>query len=207
MLAFLSMMRGLILVALVALAIGAGTMFLVHQGFSSRPMPGAAEARIATTLRMASIPGRYETMRNPVDCSSPQVFIEAGTHWADHCATCHANDGSGDSLLGKMMYPRPPDLRLPATQNQSDGELYYTINNGVRLTGMPAFGDPGDGDTASWKLVCFIRRIPKLTSDEIDRLKTQNPKTPEDLEEERQEQEFLNGGPLPVAQTSAGHKH
>ena len=205
-LALQPVVRGLIVVAAVAAAIAAGVFYFVRQGFSSRPAPGAAETLIATTLRTASIPDRYKEMRNPVDCS-PQVFDEAGAHWADHCATCHANDGSGNTLLGKTMYPRPPDMRLAGTQGQSDGELYYTINNGVRLTGMPAFGDPGDNDTASWKLVCFIRRIPKLTSDEIDVLKTLNPKTPEDLEEERQEREFLNGGPLPGADATTGHKH
>ncbi len=99
-------------------------------------------------------------------------------------------------------------MRLAGTQGQSDGELYYTIENGVRLTGMPAFGEGGDNDKASWKLVCFIRRIPKLTSEEVDVLKTLNPKTPDDLEEERQEREFLNGGPLAAPETGhEGHKH
>jgi len=90
-------------------------------------------------------------------------------------------------------------MRQSGTQDQSDGELYYTINNGVRLTGMPAFGPPGDNDTASWKLVCFIRRLPKLTDDELETLKSLNPRTPDEYEEERQEREFLNGGPLPGA--------
>jgi len=93
------------------------------------------------------------------------------------------------------MYPRPPDMRQQATQAQSDGELYYTINNGVRLSGMPAFGPPGDKDTDSWKLVCFVRHLPQLTPAEVDEMKKLNPKTPADLEEERQEADFLNGGP------------
>jgi len=44
-------------------------------------------------------------------------------------------------------------MRLPATQNLSDGELYYTIQNGIRLTGMPAWGEPGDNDEDTWRLV------------------------------------------------------
>jgi hypothetical protein len=183
-------------------------LVFVRHGSSTRSAPSAAEALIAGSMRSLSIPARYKEVRNPVDCS-PQFFAEAGAHWADHCATCHANNGSGDSLLGKTMYPRPPDMRQPPTQNQADGELYYTINNGIRLTGMPAFGEAGDDDTASWKLVCFIRRLPKLTADEEDELKRLNPKTPEDLEEERQEREFLNGGPLPAPPSAdSGHsKH
>lgn len=199
--------RLLVFVAFLAGLAALGLYVFVHQGFSSRPAPGPVETVVATTLRQWSIPGRYREVRNPVDCS-PAVFKEAGEHWADHCATCHANNGSGESLLGKTMYPRPPDMRLAATQNQADGELYYTINNGVRLTGMPAFGEAGDNDSASWKLVCFIRRLPKLTAEEEDELKKLNPKTPADLEEERQEEEFLNGGKLPPPPPSEGeHKH
>ena len=71
-----------------------------------------------------------------------EVLADARAHWADHCAVCHANNGSGDTMYGKTMYPRPPDMRQKDTQEMSDGELYYTIKNGVRLSGMPAFGDP-----------------------------------------------------------------
>jgi mono/diheme cytochrome c family protein len=136
-------------------------------------------------------------MRNPVGCSE-EVLAQARAHWADHCATCHANNGNGDSMLGRTMYPRPPDMRMPETQRQSDGELYYTIKNGVRLSGMPAFGDPGDQDADSWKLVCFIRHLPQLSSEEEQDMKKLNPKTPEDLEEERQEEQFLNDGTPPA---------
>ena len=89
-------------------------------------------------------------------------------------------------------------MRLPETQRQSDGELYYTIKNGVRLTGMPAFGDPGDQDADSWKLVCFIRHLPQLSAEEEQEMKKLNPKTPADLEEERQEEQFLNDGTPPA---------
>jgi mono/diheme cytochrome c family protein len=127
---------------------------------------------------------------------STAVIEEARAHWADHCATCHANNGSGDTLLGRTMYPRPPDMRKAESQQQSDGELYYVIKNGVRLTGMPAFGEPGNNDHSSWHLVCFIRHLPKMTEEEELAMRALNPKTPQDLEEERQEREFLNGGPV-----------
>ncbi|MCU1326381.1 MAG: cbb3-type cytochrome c oxidase subunit [Bryobacterales bacterium] len=85
-------------------------------------------------------------------------------------------------------------MRRGPTQRQTDGELYYVIKNGVRLTGMPAFGEPGNEDHSSWHLVCFIRHLPKMTADEEIQMRELNPKTRQDLDEERQEQEFLNGG-------------
>jgi len=70
---------------------------------------------------------------------------------------------------------------------------------------MPAFGEPGDNDADSWKLVCFIRHLPRLTPEEIDAMKQLNPKTPEDLEEEKQEQQFLSGGTVPTAEEHHHH--
>jgi len=108
-------------------------------------------------------------------------------------------------MLGRKMYPRPPDMRLPETQQQPDGMLYYTIKNGVRLTGMPAFGEPGDGDLDSWKLVCFVRHLPQIDIEEEHQMRKLNPKSPADLEEERQEEEFLKGGAPP--EHSQHHHH
>ena len=85
-------------------------------------------------------------------------------------------------------------MRLRDTQQMSDGQLYYTIKNGVRLSGMPAFGEPGDNDLATWKLVSFIRHLPSLTQDEELKMEQLNPKTPEEIEEEQEEDNFLNGG-------------
>lgn len=88
----------------------------------------------------------------------------------------------------------------------SDGEIYYTIQNGVRLTGMPAFGAAVDNDSDTWKLVCFIRQFPHLTPEQMDQVRAMEPKTPADLEEEKQEQEFLNGGTA-QAPTPSHHHH
>jgi mono/diheme cytochrome c family protein len=184
-----------ITVGFVLAAVAAGLFITTKAGFGSRPRPGAMESSFARELRLWSIPRAYKSMPNPVDCSDA-TLNQARAHWADHCATCHANNGSGDSMLGRTMYPPPPDMRQAATQSQSDGEIYYTINNGVRLTGMPAFGESGDRDMDSWKLVCFIRHLPHISEDEERQMQKLNPKTPDEIEEERQEEEFLNGGAL-----------
>jgi mono/diheme cytochrome c family protein len=167
--------------------------WMVHHGFSTRTAPGFVETALAGTMSDMAIPSRYKAMKNPV-AGTPEVLRQGMEHWADHCATCHANNGSGDTMYGRTMYPRPPDMRQKDTQEMSDGELYYTIKNGVRLSGMPAFGTPGDDDLDSWKLVAFIRHLPSLTQDEGLEMEPLNPRTPEEIEEERQEENFLNGG-------------
>src|SRR6202041_118660 len=178
---------------------------MVHAGFSTRDKPSVIEASLATSMRELAIPSRYKALKNPVEVTQGN-FQEAMAHWADHCAVCHANNGSGDTMFGKTLYPRPPDMRQEDTQQMSDGELYYTIKNGVRLSGMPAFGTYGDDDQDSWKLVAFIRHLPSLSENEGMEMEKLNPKLPQEIEEEQQEDNFLQEGPAP-SQPPPAHHH
>jgi cytochrome c553 len=179
--------------------------WMMRRGFSTRTSPGSLETVLAETMRDSATPSRYKTMKSPV-VFTPEVLKESMAHWADHCATCHANNGSGETMYGKTMYPPPPDMRQRETQAMSDGELYYTIQNGVRLSGMPAFGTPGDNDLDSWKLVAFIRHLPSLSQSEVLEMQKMNPKSPQDLEEEQEEENFLNGGSS-ASQPQPAHQH
>ena len=96
--------------------------------------------------------------------------------------------------MGKHMYPPAPDMRQADTQSLTDGELFYIIQNGVRLSGMPSWGGgTGHDELDSWKLVRFIRHLPKITAEEVKEMDGLNPKSPEELKEEQEEEEFLNG--------------
>jgi len=182
-----------ILLAIVIVAAGYG-IALTRRGFSAHETPSFIEQFAATTARKMAVPSQCRQLRNPIAASAENV--QAGLeHFSDHCATCHANDGGGDTVFGKGLYPKPPDIRKAETQNKSDGELYYTIENGVRLSGMPAFGeeDTADGDADTWKLVVFIRHLPQLSAEELRRMEQLNPKTEDERQEEKEEQEFLRG--------------
>jgi mono/diheme cytochrome c family protein len=126
-------------------------------------------------------------------------------HFADHCAFCHANDGSGNTDIGKGLYPKPPDMKQAATQDLSDGELFYIIQNGVRFTAMPGFATDGSQDQDSWKLVRFIRHLPMITDEELAQMKEMNPKTPADLKEEEEIKRFLEGTENPSS--NEPHRH
>jgi mono/diheme cytochrome c family protein len=200
------MKRGnLIVVVLVAVALGVGFLIasILHNGLSARATPTAFEAMMARNARHLAIPASARATQNPVP-SSADTLRDARLHFADHCATCHANDGSGDSMIGRGLYPKPLDLRLPETQTLSDGELFWIIENGVRFTGMPAFSSPGAQDD-SWKLVRFIRHLPQLSVEERIEMERYNPKGPDELQEEKEEDDFLNGAtPAPKAES---HHH
>ena len=188
------LLAGLALVLAVVLgAVGAGMALLLRGGISAKVEPTHAEAVIARKLRSLGIPGKYRQLSNPLSIS--KEVIEAGRgHFADHCAVCHANDGSGQTQMGRNLYPRAPDLRLAQTQQLGDGELFYIIENGVRLTGMPGWGDGTDeGRRASWHLVHFIRHLSRLTPREKLEMEQINPKSPEEWREMQEDQEFLKG--------------
>jgi mono/diheme cytochrome c family protein len=183
--------------------------YVVQGGFSTRGQPSKGEILAARFIREISVPSNAKNQINPLGAgATPEVMEGAQAHWADHCATCHSNDGSGDTAMGQNLYPRAPDMRLAPTQNLSDGELYYIIRNGVRLTGMPAWGDPKlERDDESWQLVLFIRHLPKMTVEEAEGMKALNPKTDADRAEELAEQDFLNGKELPEQAVKQEHHH
>ena len=180
---------------------------LFSTGFSAKPEPHALEILVARQIRHLAIPLEQRNAPNPIPLN-PDVMKESLAHFADHCATCHANDGSGQTPIGKNVYPKAPDLRLADTQSMSDGEIFWVIHNGIRFTAMPAWGegDPAE-DKDSWKLVHFIRHLPQLTPEELDQMKSLNPKTRIDLEAEADFGEFLRGNDAAAAKTDRGHHH
>ena len=173
----------------------AGVMLVLQgRGVSARPQPSWIESQAALFMRGWMTPATYRGLKNPISATD-ENFLAAREHFADHCASCHANDGSGNTEMGRNLYPKAPDMRLPRTQQLTDGELFYIIENGVMLTGMPGWstGTP-EGENSSWQLVHFIRRLSTLTADDIAVMERFNPTSRAVFEEERKVEEFLNGG-------------
>jgi mono/diheme cytochrome c family protein len=193
--------------SVMGIALVAGGVFLMlARGFSARERPSMLERWVSRRARGMAAPGDAKERVNPVS-NSPEVLAEARAHWADHCAACHANNGSGDTEMGKRMYPPAPDMRLPETQQMTDGELFFVIQNGIRMTGMPGWGGGSQHDAQdSWKLVHFIRHLPLVSSEEEREMQSLNPKSPDDLKEEQEEKEFLNGEE-PHEHTEHHHHH
>ena len=194
-----------LLVALGAAVAAVGLGLVLRHGISARDEPTAAEAFVARRLRHLAVPRSEREAKNPVP-SELEALARARAHFADHCASCHGNDGRGKTPIGQNLYPKAPDMSLPDTQSLSDGELFYIIENGVRLTGMPAWGSPDPEDDAeTWELVHFIRHLPKITPEELEEMSTLNPKTRKELEEEEEVRKFLEGGEAP--KDEGAHRH
>lgn len=175
-------------ILVVILAALAGVISFViwfsNRGFSAREKPSWIETVMARHARKIATPAGAKELKNPQQVTEASA-AEAREHFVEHCSVCHGATGRGDTLYGRNLYPKVPDLTQADTQQLTDGELFYIISNGVRFTGMPAFGGE-DSPESIWALVSFIRRLPKLTPEEIKQL-----------------QEMAEGGKLEMGEKSA----
>ena len=194
------------LVAVITVGVLVGGYF-VMAGVSARPQPSTLEVTLARMVRNLAIGWHAAHQSNPVPHTEDAV-AQGRAHFADHCASCHANDGSGDTEMGRGLYPRAPDMRLAATQKLADHELFYIIENGIRLTGMPAWGTgTKDGEEESWRLVHFIRHLPQMTPQEMEQMEDLNPNSPAEIRQRIEEQQFLAGGSPETPASPATHQH
>lgn len=200
-------LKGVLLGALLLSVIGAaaGFAFVKTTGLRARATPGVVETAVARRVRAWAVPSEYREQVNPVLANEESVR-SGMEHFADHCASCHANDGSGTTEMGKGMFPPAPDMRGSATQGLTDGELFYVIEHGIRFTGMPAWGTgTTEGEEASWHLVHFIRHLPDLTPGEVEEMAAMNPRPPAEIRQEIEAERFLQGND--VAPAAPGHAH
>jgi mono/diheme cytochrome c family protein len=187
-----------------ALVAVAGLVYVRSTGLRASAEPSAAEAAVARGVRSFAVPAAAARRVNPVALSEA-ALAEGLAHYADHCASCHAIDGGGNTELGRGLFPKAPDMREAGTQALTDGELFYVIEHGIRFTGMPAWSTgSADGETASWQLVHVIRHLPRLTEDERTRMEAQMPRSPAEIRQEIEEEHFLSGGDAPSS-VHTGH--
>ncbi|MCW9023109.1 MAG: cytochrome c [Gammaproteobacteria bacterium] len=93
-----------------------------------------------------------------------EYTVSAGARaFNDMCAGCHGAPGKSSFLGARDMNPPPPNLSEVAP-NRSDKELFWVVKNGIRMTGMPAWG-PSHTDMQLWELVAFIKKLPEMTPD------------------------------------------
>lgn len=122
----------------------------------------------------ARLPRAVRSLPNPVS-DNAESLAAGGRTFATRCARCHSLDGSGETALGRALYPPPRDLRSLRTQSLTDGELFYILRHGIRYSGMPAWGSEALDDTDLWETVHFIRRLPTISRADLEPLERFEP--------------------------------
>jgi len=153
----------LLLPALGALCAGiALTAGLVN--FSAAKPPGRLEEKLATFALNRSIERYAPKVANPL-ARSPEALAAGLALFKTHCVSCHGAPGVDPTEGGASLNPPAPGLTLARVQARSDGELKWIVSNGIRMTGMPAFG-ASRSEEEVWQLVAALRRLPRLSPDE-----------------------------------------
>ncbi len=89
-------------------------------------------------------------------------------HYKEMCVCCHGAPGVKPSEIAEGLYPEPPELADEIDEFSSE-ELYWIAKNGIKMTGMPAFG-PTHSEEELWSIVAFLKRLPDLTPEEYKRM-------------------------------------
>ena len=133
--------------------------------------PSTVETALANMAKDIVIPIETDDLKNPLP-NNPPVVSQGREIYLQSCAICHGTDGHGQTNVGQGMYPPVMDLTSPHVQHWNDSQMFWIIENGVRLTGMPSWkGTISPDDT--WKLVTFIHALPELNSAEAERATAQ----------------------------------
>jgi mono/diheme cytochrome c family protein len=140
------------------LGVIAATLGALLQGCTAGKQPSQEETSVANAAKDVTIPLEAGKMKNPLPATD-EVVSQGREVFLGSCAQCHGADARGDTDIGRNMYPPAMDLTSGHVQHWTDAELFWIIQNGVRLTGMPAWKSSiSDNDT--WKLARFIRSLP-----------------------------------------------
>lgn len=129
---------------------------------ASYPHHPIARWMFETTMKQSVRQRADEVPAPPLDLA--QLETSGLRYYREMCVVCHGAPGVEPGEAGKGLRPEAPDLSK-AVPEWSDKELFWIIKHGVRLTGMPAWGETHD-DKEMWSMVAFLKRLPSLNAEQ-----------------------------------------
>lgn len=160
------------IVTLVVLALVGGVTF-IYSGLydvSASTPDHPIVAWIVHQTSEASVAARLGANKVPAGLDKPETIAAGGKLFAQNCVVCHGAPGLAPTHIARGLNPQPPDL-FRATRKPDRQENFQFIRNGVKMTGMPAFG-ASEGDEHVWQLVAFLDKLPGISADDFVRLTT-----------------------------------
>ena len=160
---------GVVATILIIIIIG---LIIIYSGWydvSAANKPTGFERWLFGTTMDNSVEKHSEDLAAP-NLESPDKIKEGFVHYNEMCVECHGAPGENESELEKGLNPKPPDLSNSA-QDMSPEELFWVIKNGIKMTGMPAWGKTHSDDKI-WSIVAFIEKLPGMTGVQYDSLQS-----------------------------------
>ncbi len=151
--------------AIAIVVIGGAAGLIIYSGIynvaASEPHSGPV-FRLLETARLRSIVNHARAVVPPADLARPERLVAGVSHYSEHCANCHGAPGVEPDDMADGMYPKPPKL-TDVSKRLSPAELFWTLKNGIKMTGMPSWGDHSDDDL--WNTVAFLEKLPGMSPD------------------------------------------
>ena len=114
---------------------------------------------LLSTTSHASVKRRASSVEVP-DLEDESLKLAGINDFDSMCASCHGAPGREPEAVGKGLNPPAPDLAEEAAKLTA-GELFWVTKNGIKMTGMPAWGATHD-DSSIWPVVAFMKALPDL---------------------------------------------
>jgi len=159
-------MRFLVTVFLTAVLVGGFALLYIYSGAynvaATAPHGGTARWLLATVMQK-SVEVRARQVE-PVPLDDKAMIARGGKLYGQNCESCHGGPGVVLSAVGRGLRPAAPDLAR-SVRDWRPRELFWIVKNGIRMTGMPAWG-PSHKDADLWAVVAFITRLPTMAADD-----------------------------------------
>lgn len=149
----------------------AGVFAFVYAGaynVSARyPHPAPLEWLLHTTYKR-SVAVRADAIAVP-PLDRRQRVMAGARHFQETCQLCHTPPTQRPSEVSRGLHPQPPPLPRMLAGDLRPAEAFWVVKNGLRMTGMPAFG-PTHSDEEIWNLVAFLQRTRGISEQDYRRL-------------------------------------
>ncbi len=109
--------------------------------------------------------------------NSPEMIKEGFAHYNEMCKGCHGAPGKEETEMAKGLNPKAPDLSRSAKEMPPE-ELFWVTKNGIKMTGMPAWGVTHSDDKI-WAIVAFLDQLPGMSGASYDSMEAHTPKEKE----------------------------
>jgi len=120
----------------------------------------AIGAWVLETVKRQSVRAHSRGIAAPPQLAEEGMVEEGARQYREDCQLCHAAPGIEAAGFARNMNP-PPLKMSDGARNWTSDELFWVVKNGIRMTGMPAFG-PRLSDDRIWRVVAFLGRMPEI---------------------------------------------
>ena len=162
---FIKLLTMLIVVSFV------GIYGFVHSGIfnvAATNKDGPIITWLLNTTMKKSVERRAQNIEVP-DINNNEMILAGLSDYVGMCAQCHGEPDKPSGILAQGLNPVPPNLEHLAEAG-SAAEMFWVINNGIRMTGMAAFGKTHQADEI-WPVIAFLQSAKDITSSEYSQMK------------------------------------